>query len=69
MGARNHDSWDISEQEFPEGGSIEAQLRFLLRFAILAPSPKNSQPWAFAISKGRQRAANRKGMLLIHSRS
>jgi len=49
MGAPNQDSWDISDQEFPDGSPIEAQLRFLLRFAILAPSPKNSQPWAFAI--------------------
>ena len=37
--------WEVSEKDFPETGSIEAQLRFLLRYAILAPSVKNSQPW------------------------
>ena len=33
--------------------SIEAQLRFLLRYAILAPSVKNSQPWAFSVQGNR----------------
>jgi hypothetical protein len=41
--------WQTSEQDFPEASSIEAQLRFLLRYAILAPSPQNSQPWVFAV--------------------
>jgi hypothetical protein len=31
----------------------EAQLRDLLRFAILAPSPKNSQPWSFAVRENK----------------
>jgi len=43
----------MSEESFPEDAVIEAQLRFLLRFAILAPSPKNSQPWAFAVRDNR----------------
>ena len=41
--------WQTSEQDFPETASIEEQIRFLLRYAILAPSPQNSQPWAFAV--------------------
>lgn len=41
--------WQTSEQVFPAASPIEAQLRFLLRYAILAPSPQNSQPWAFAV--------------------
>ena len=49
MGALSNDVWDVSEQDFPAAAPIETQLRFLLRFAILAPSPKNSQPWAFAV--------------------
>ena len=32
---------------------IETQLRFLLRYAILAPSTKNSQPWAFSVQGNR----------------
>jgi hypothetical protein len=49
MGAPNQNVWDVSQQDFPESAAIETQLRFLLRFAILAPSPKNSQPWAFSV--------------------
>jgi nitroreductase len=43
------DVWDISEQDFPTNAPIQTQLRFLLRYAILAPSTKNSQPWRFVI--------------------
>jgi nitroreductase len=43
------DVWDISAGDYPGGGPLEAQLRFLLRYAILAPSVKNTQPWSFAV--------------------
>ena len=46
------DVWNISEQDFPAGAPIETQLRFLLRYAILAPSVKNSQPWIFQVESG-----------------
>jgi nitroreductase len=39
----------MSGQDFPEGAGIEMQVRFLLRFAIMAPSAKNAQPWTFAV--------------------
>jgi nitroreductase len=45
--------WEISEQDFPYAGDIEDQLRFLLRFAILAPSARNSQPWFFRVRGNR----------------
>jgi nitroreductase len=45
--------WDVSEKDFPESSPIETQLGFLLRYAILAPSTKNSQPWAFSIQGDR----------------
>jgi hypothetical protein len=41
--------WEVSERDFPSTGSLEAQLRFLLRYAILAPSVKNTQPWIFKV--------------------
>jgi nitroreductase len=47
------DVWDVSEADFPEAAPIETQLRFLLRYAILAPSTKNSQPWAFSVQANR----------------
>jgi nitroreductase len=43
------DVWNVSEQDFPWTSSIETQLGFLVRYAILAPSTRNSQPWAFSI--------------------
>lgn len=35
---------------FPSDESIAAQAKFLLHYAILAPSSHNSQPWAFEIA-------------------
>jgi nitroreductase len=43
------DAWHIDPQQFPHGGSGEEQLRFALRYAVLAPSGHNTQPWEFAI--------------------
>jgi nitroreductase len=43
------DVWEICEQDFPGAAPIELQLRFLLRYAILAPSTRNTQPWRFAV--------------------
>jgi nitroreductase len=43
------DAWEICEQDFPGTAPIELQLRFLLRYAILAPSTRNTQPWRFAV--------------------
>jgi nitroreductase len=43
------DVWEVSEDDFPITSPIETQLGFLLRYAILAPSVKNSQPWAFSV--------------------
>ena len=39
----------VSEQDFPGTLPIEQQLRFLLRYAVLAPSARNAQPWRFAV--------------------
>ncbi len=41
--------WDVDSAAFPADASVEAQARFLLRYAILAPSSHNSQPWAFTV--------------------
>jgi hypothetical protein len=43
------DVWGVSQGDFPNTAPLEKQLRFLLRYAILAPSTKNSQPWAFSV--------------------
>ncbi|MEK7187545.1 MAG: hypothetical protein AAB691_01700 [Patescibacteria group bacterium] len=45
----NYEAWEVKIEDFPESSSIVEQLRFLLRFAVLAPSSHNSQPWSFKI--------------------
>ena len=47
------DAWAVRETDYPEDGPIEDQLRFCLRYAILAPSTHNSQPWLFRVAAGR----------------
>lgn len=41
--------WAIAEQDFPRDGTPEEQVRFLLGYAILAPSSHNTQPWHFRV--------------------
>lgn len=43
------DPWKIDPSEYPSDAPIEERARFLLRYAILAPSSHNSQPWSFAV--------------------
>ena len=42
-------AWDIDETDFPRYGLPPARLAFLLRYAVLAPSTHNTQPWLFEI--------------------
>ncbi len=39
----------IPASEFPRDGKEADQLRYLLRFAVMAPSSHNAQPWLFRI--------------------
>jgi nitroreductase len=43
------DPWKVSEQDFPRSGQAEERLRFLLNYAVLAPSGHNTQPWLFEV--------------------
>lgn len=49
MASPDQDVWNLSEEDFPETSAIETQLGFLVRYGILAPSTRNTQPWAFSI--------------------
>jgi hypothetical protein len=40
-------AWQVDAADFPVGSPVDEMLRFVLRFAILAPSSHNSQPWRF----------------------
>jgi Nitroreductase family len=41
--------WLVDDANFPAGGSNPDVLRFALRYAVLAPSSHNSQPWLFYV--------------------
>lgn len=47
------EAWNIDDKEYPARGAFEDKARFLLKYAILAPSGHNSQPWKFEISKNK----------------
>jgi nitroreductase len=53
MLVQRNDAWGVSEDDFPRSSPVEAQLGFLLRYAILAPSVRNTQPWAFSVQGNR----------------
>ena len=41
--------WEIQPADFPIAGGPREQLRHLLRYTVLAPSTKNTQPWRFRV--------------------
>lgn len=43
-------TWNISQLQFPPSVSSSEILRFLLNYAVLAPSGHNTQPWLFQIN-------------------
>lgn len=44
------DPWNVSELAFPAKGSASEKLKFMLLYAVLAPSSHNSQPWLFNLA-------------------
>jgi nitroreductase len=45
--------WQLNELNFPRDGDPVQRLKFLLRYAILAPSSHNTQPWRFSVAGDR----------------
>ncbi len=45
----NRSAWDVADDEYPHLGTPADQLKFMLRYAVLAPSNHNSQPWRFEV--------------------
>lgn len=43
-------AWSIASEDFPADGYASDQLEYLVRYAILAPSSHNAQPWLFRIN-------------------
>ena len=46
------DIWNVQDTQFPVIGTLEEKLKFVLNYAILAPSSHNTQPWLFKIDSG-----------------
>jgi len=44
--------WSVAAEDFPRNGSTHDKWKFLLRYAILAPSSHNTQPWLFRLRGG-----------------
>jgi hypothetical protein len=42
-------AWNVREADFPFEGDSFDQMKALLRYAVLAPSGPNTQPWKFSI--------------------
>ncbi|MEK9138579.1 MAG: hypothetical protein AAB393_15760, partial [Bacteroidota bacterium] len=53
MSRENYQAWHVDPRDFSRCQTEVEQLRFLIRFAILAPSSHNSQPWRFSIRGNR----------------
>lgn len=49
---RPDDPWATDEADFPKTASVDERLRFLIAYAVLAPSGHNTQPWLFRIEDG-----------------
>ncbi len=47
----NYKSWEIIYEDFYKQKSLFDKLRFLVQFALLAPSGHNTQPWKFQINE------------------
>lgn len=41
--------WQVAADAFPVAGGPEDRLRFVLGYAVLAPSGHNTQPWRYAV--------------------
>lgn len=42
-------AWNVQEADFPTTGTLFDQMKFILRYAVLAPSGPNTQPWKLSI--------------------
>jgi len=42
--------WQVVDEDFPRAAPLHTQFLFLLRYAVLAPSSHNTQPWRFSIA-------------------
>ena len=66
----NYQAWNINIDDFHGLKDDHEKLRFLLKFAVLAPSSHNTQPWRFQIENNRiDVLADPKRRLLVSDRN
>ena len=46
----NYNAWTISSDSYPGSESIESKIQYFLKYALLAVSAINAQPWLFSIN-------------------
>lgn len=51
MAKKNYSAWHIRSEDFSDGWDDLKKLKFFVRYAILAPSGHNTQPWRFSSDK------------------
>lgn len=61
------EAWNIDEKDFPASGSAADKLTFCVRYAILAPSLLNTQPWKFVVENDTVRlyADRKRGLAMM----
>src|ERR1700739_344871 len=50
MFAGNLAAWNVNASGFPATGTTPEKARYTVRYAILAPSSHNTQPWRFVVN-------------------
>jgi hypothetical protein len=58
-------AWALDDRAFPESATDDQKLAFALRWAVLAPSSHNTQPWKFRLT----RVSGRDGLELLADRA
>lgn len=64
--AENYRAWEVHEADWPYQGSIDTKINYLLRYAVLAPSVHNTQPWVFSVREGVLTIAPNHAIRLVH---